>query len=104
MKPPPDPHSGAGRRTAIIHPSVRSRASRPTEAAAAAAWGNRLASVALATVDRAVGDQEDTMPRGDKSAYTDKQKRQAEHIARFAASRAAYDRARRLEWSRETAI
>jgi plasmid stabilization system protein ParE len=26
------------------------------------------------------GDKESVMPRGDKSAYTDKQKRQAEHI------------------------
>lgn len=40
------------------------------------------------------------MPRGDKSAYTDKQKRQAEHIE--AAERAqgrAKDEAERIAWA-----
>ena len=40
------------------------------------------------------------MPRGDKSAYTDKQKRQAEHIEESAEKRgASEEEAERIAWA-----
>ena len=40
------------------------------------------------------------MPRGDKSAYTDKQKRQAEHIEKSEEKRGkAEDTAERIAWA-----
>lgn len=41
-----------------------------------------------------------TMPQGDKSAYTDKQKRQAEHIEESYEKRGkSQDEAERIAWS-----
>jgi plasmid stabilization system protein ParE len=45
------------------------------------------------------------MPRGDKSAYTDKQKRQAEHIEEGYESRGVPDKeAERRAWATENAV
>jgi hypothetical protein len=45
------------------------------------------------------------MPRGDKSAYTDKQKRQAQHIEEGYESRGiSKDEAERRAWATENAI
>jgi plasmid stabilization system protein ParE len=45
------------------------------------------------------------MPRGDKSAYTDKQKRQAEHIEKGYEDRGVSDKeAERRAWATENAI
>jgi plasmid stabilization system protein ParE len=45
------------------------------------------------------------MPRGDKSAYTDKQKRQAEHIEEGYEKRGVSDKeAERRAWATENAI
>lgn len=45
------------------------------------------------------------MPRGDKSAYTDKQKRQAEHIEEGYEDRGVSDKeAERRAWATENAI
>lgn len=44
--------------------------------------------------------KEGTMPRGDKSAYTDKQKRQAEHIEeRYEERGVSKDEAERRAWA-----
>lgn len=39
------------------------------------------------------------MPRGDKSAYTDKQKRQAKHIEESEKARGHSEEAERIAWS-----
>ena len=45
------------------------------------------------------------MPRGDKSKYTDKQKRQAEHIAEGYESRGvSHEEAERRAWATENAV
>lgn len=44
--------------------------------------------------------QEETIPRGDKSAYTDKQKRQAEHIEESCREHGtSEDRAEQIAWA-----
>ena len=49
--------------------------------------------------------QEDDMPRGDKSAYTDKQKRQAEHIEKGYEDRGVSEKeAERRAWATENAV
>jgi plasmid stabilization system protein ParE len=48
---------------------------------------------------------EETMPRGDKSAYTDKQKRQAEHIAKGYEKRGVPEKeAERRAWATENKV
>lgn len=48
----------------------------------------------------AKADEENTMPRGDKSAYTEKQKRQAQHIEESEKERGhSEEEAERIAWS-----
>ncbi len=56
--------------------------------------------LAVRRLHRFVSQQEETMPRGDKSKYTDKQKRQAEHIEEGYESRGVPDsEAERRAWA-----